>query len=194
MKNKKFIEIEIQVQLEKVKNLLKFLKKNAKFIGKEHQIDSYFTPAHRNFLAKKPIKEWLRLRNSSGKYSVNYKNWYYDKNGKSDYCDEFETEIKDIEALEKMFKALNVKPLTVVDKTREIYRYKDFEIAIDSVKNLGDYVEMEFKGKSNGKTAKDINEEMVKFLKDRNCGKIYRNYGGYPFKLLFPGQEKIEEY
>lgn len=193
MKNK-FIEIEIQVQVEKIKDLLKFLKKNAKLEGKERQIDSYYTPAHRNFLKTKPIKEWLRIRSSSGKYSVNYKNWYYNKDGTSDYCDEFETEIKDIKALEKMFSALNMKSLTVVDKTREVWRYKDFEIAIDSVKNLGDYLEIEFKGKPNGKSPKEINDEMVKFLKEQNCGKIYRNYGGYPFKLLFPRQEKIVEY
>lgn len=194
MKKRQFIEIEIQVQIENNKDLLKFLKRHAKFIGRERQIDTYYTPAHRNFLSVKPINEWLRLRNASGKYSINYKYWYYDKNGKSDYCDEFETEIGNIESLEKILSALNMKLLIVADKTREIWKYKDYEIALDSVKKLGDFVEMEYKGKATKKTPAEINNEMIEFLKNQNCGKISRNYGGYPFKLLFPGQAKIEEY
>src|SRR6185503_11658469 len=97
------IEIEIQVQIEKSAALKKFLKKNAKYIGTSRQIDSYYTPQHRNFIKVRPVKEWLRLRDSSGKFSINYKNWYYDKTGRSNYCDEYETPIENIEKMQKIF-------------------------------------------------------------------------------------------
>ena len=55
-------EIEIQVQIESNVNLFPFLEKEAQFIGEKHQTDRYFTPAHKNFIEPRPIKEWLRIR------------------------------------------------------------------------------------------------------------------------------------
>lgn len=189
----KDIEIEIQVQVQKVKPLLDFLRKSAKLVGQFHQVDQYFTPHHRNFIAIRPTDEWLRLRDSSGKFSINYKNWHHDKKtGKTNHCDEYETKVEDISPLRKIFTALDIKPITTVNKKRQIWLYKDFEVAIDSVKGLEDFVEIEYKGKKKA-DPKKITEQMIQFLKDRRVGKISRNYQGYPFLLLFPGEAKYEE-
>ena len=134
------IEIEIQVKVENSKPLIEFLEKNGNFQSEKRQVDEYFSPAHRDFLATRPVAEWLRLRDAEGKRSLNYKNWHFDKNGKSHYCDEFETKIENIEPAKKILSALNFKPIVVVDKLRKIWTYKDFEIAVDSVKSLGDFV------------------------------------------------------
>ncbi len=190
MKN---IEIEIQVNIEDSKRLMDFLKKNAEFISKEHQIDEYFLPAHRNFIGVRPVNEWLRLRDSEGKYSINYKNWHRDKNGKSYHCDEYETKIEDLAQLKKILKVLNFKFLVKVDKLRKIWRYKDYEIAIDSVRGLGDFVEIEYIGKDVNVNPEVITQKMVDFLKELNCGEIKRNYVGYPFQLLFPKETEYEE-
>jgi len=187
----KTTEIEIQVNIKHTKPLLEFLEKNAEFKYEKHQIDEYFTPIHRDFLAVRPAVEWLRLRNADNKYSITYKNWHHDKDGKSHHCDEYESELENIEMLEKIFKALNYKSLTVVDKLRKIWNYKNFEISIDTVKNLGDFVEIEYIGGDNV-DPKKITDSMIKFLKDTGCGKIKRNYNGYPFLLLFPDQAKYE--
>jgi len=189
----KDIEIEIQVNIEKSKPLLVFLKKNADFKYKNHQIDEYFSPSHRNFIGVRPVKEWLRLRDSDGKFSVNYKNWYSDKKGKSHYCDEFETRIENLAHLKKILNALNFKSLVTVDKVRKVWIYKDYEIAVDSIKKLGDFVEIEYKGKLQGANPKEITKRMVDFLKNIRVGKIKRNYVGYPFQLLFPKEVKHEE-
>ncbi len=77
--------------------------------------------------------------------------------------------------------------------SKKIYLFKNYEIAIDKVKDLGDFVEIEYKGKEKNKTPEKITEEMIKFLKDLDCGKIYRNYVGYPFQRLFPKEVKEEE-
>jgi predicted adenylyl cyclase CyaB len=210
------IEIEIQVKIEKSRDLRDFLEKNADFKLKKHQIDEYFSSIHRNFIDVRPIKEWLRLRNSDGKYSINYKNWHYDKEGKSNYCDEYETEIQDINEMKKILNVLNFKSIVTVDKLREVFyfdgkavkelapkgiprpkgrgsSYKDYEISLDSVKGLGDFVEIEYKGKDGEVDPNVITKEMIDFLKAIDCGKIERNYVGYPFQLLFPEETKHEE-
>ena len=186
------VEIEIQVNIENPKSLAEFLKKNGSFQSEKHQIDEYFSPAHRDFIAVRPAKEWLRLRDADRKYSINYKNWYFDENGKSHYCDEFETKIESAELVRKILLALNFKSLIVVDKIRKIWIYKDYEVAIDSVKNLGDFVEIEYIGEDNKIDPKAMTEEMINFLKKVGCGKITRNYVGYPFLLLFPKEVKYE--
>ncbi len=188
----KDIEIEIQVKVENDKPLLDFLRKNGQFQSEKHQVDEYFSPAHKDFLSVRPVKEWLRLRDADGKYSINYKNWHYDDKGKSHYCDEYEAEIEDLGTLKKILGSLNFKSLVIVDKVRGIWVYKDYEIGIDSVKSLGNFVEIEYIGKDEKVEPEKITAEMTNFLKEVGCGKVERNYVGYPFQLLFGDEVKFE--
>ncbi len=181
-------EIEIKVKIGRKAKLISFLGKHAKYLGESRQVDEYFIPFHRNFISQHPVKEWLRLRSEGGVHTVNYKNFRFDKQGKSTECDEFETRIKDIDQMKRIFKALNLKPITKVDKVRTSWLYKNYEISADTVSGLGTFVEIEFKGK--GVNSKKITDEMVRFLKGMNVGRIQRNYQGYPFLLLFPNKSK----
>ncbi len=90
------IEIEIHVNVENQKPLMDFLKKEAIFISENHQVDEYYSPAHKNYLDSRPTAEWLSLRDSDGKYSINYKNWKFDDASKSHFCDEIETKVESI--------------------------------------------------------------------------------------------------
>ena len=182
------VEIEITVNIEHTKPLIEFLEKNTEFKSEKHQIDEYFSPAHRGFLDIRPVKEWLRLRDADGEYSINYKNWHYNKDGKSYHCDEYETKVEDLSQIKKILNVLNFKPLVKVDKIRKTWLYKDYEIDMDSVKKLGDFVEIEYIGKDKNVDPKKITEEMIDFLKNLGCGKIKSNYVGYPFQLLFPNE------
>ena len=187
------VEIEITVDIENSKPLIEFLEKEAEFKKEKHQVDEYFSPAHRNFLDVRPVKEWLRLRDEDGNYSLNYKNWHYDKNGKNScYCDEYETKVEEIGKIKKILEVLDFKSLVIVDKVRKTWVWKDYEIDVDSVKGLGDFVEIEYIGKEEVEPKKTT-EEMVDFLKNLGCGKIKRDYVGYPFKLLFPEEVKFKE-
>ena len=188
-------EIEIQVQVERIAPLLKLLKSEGTSSGSSKQIDIYYTPAHKNYISKKPVDEWLRLRDDDdGEYSTTYKNWYHDKNGKSQYCDEYETKIDDLEQMKLLFKSLGIKKIAEVDKRRSKYIYKDYEVLIDKVKGLGDFVEIEYKGSKGARNAKIITDDMISFLKKTGVGKIHRNYVGYPFQILFPDDIELEEY
>lgn len=186
------LEIEIQVIAEKIEPLIEFLKNNGTFVSENRQLDDYFVPAHRDFLKERPLREWLRLRNSEGAFSINYKNWHYDENSKSlHYCDEFESLIQDLETMRKVLGALDFKPVATVDKTRKIWTYNDYEIAIDSVIGLGDSVEIEYKGSGTADQEKVV-EEMINFLKKLGCGQLKISNDGYPFRLLFPEEAKFE--
>lgn len=187
------IEIEITVNIENSKPLIDFLEKNAEFKKEKHQVDEYFSPAYRSFTEIRPIKEWLRLRNEDDKYSINYKNWHYDDDPeRSSYCDEYETKIEDLDRIKKILEALGLKFLVKVDKTRKTWIYKDYEIDVDLVKELGDFVEIEYIGKEKV-DPKEATNEMVNFIKGLGCGRIRRDYFGYPFRLLFPNEAKWEE-
>lgn len=185
------IEIEIQVRVEKIKPLLDFLKKNGRFVGESHQVDEYFNAPHKDFVKPRPIEEWLRLRVSNRGNSANYKKWHYDKNGKGLYADEFETVIEDIDKMRNIFISLDFKPLVTVDKERKIWIYKDYEISIDIVKDLGDYVEIEYIGKKKV-DPKQTNKQMIEFLKDTGCGKLEVNHAGYPGQLILGDEVKFE--
>lgn len=186
----KDIEIEIQAKIEKSEKLLAFLEKEAKFISEKKQIDEYFVPAHRNFLDTRSVTEWLRLRNE-GKFTLNYKKWHYE-NGIGQYADEFESTIDDTDSVRKILLAVDCKSVVVVDKTRKKFMYKEYEIAFDTVKGLGDFVEVEYKG-DNHSEHKKITAEMIEFLKQNDCGKIELNNSGYPYMMLFPEETNFIE-
>lgn len=181
-------EIEVQLKVENIKPLVKLLEKDGKFLGEVRQIDEYFTPVHRNFADKDPIEEWLRVRKSNDKFSITYKNWHYDQSGRSEFfADEFETSVGDISAIKKMFSALDFKPLVTVKKIRKTYLYKDLEITLDAIDNIGDFIEIEWKG---GKTSQEkALKEIRKFLAGLKLGKLLCNNVGYAYMALYPDRE-----
>jgi predicted adenylyl cyclase CyaB len=182
------VEIEIKVKVDNAAPLVALMEKEGKFEGEMKQIDEYFTPAHVDYLSAQPIREWLRLRWQGDKCSINYKYYYYDENGKSTYCDEYESNVEKIDQMQKIFKSLGFKSLTKVEKIRKAWLYKDYEIALDEVVGAGSFIEIELKrGSTDPK--KDAGE-MMSFLKKLNVGKVRRTYAGYPYILMFP--EKIE--
>lgn len=177
-------EIEIQLRMENSQNLKVFLENEATFVSENQQIDDYYVPAHRNFLDSQPIQEWFRIREEKGQFSANYKK-RHDENGIGTYADEYETKIESKETFKKILNALDFKQIITVDKTRKKYNYKDYEIALDKVVGLGDFVEIEYKGKEI-RDPKEITNEMFVFLKTFQTGKIENTNSGYPMMLLYP--------
>lgn len=186
------IEVEIQVNVENVKPLKDFLKKEANFVAEKREIDQYFTPMHRNFISKLPISEWLRLRDAEGKFSINYKHWQRDDEGKTNHCHEYETDLQDINQMKKILEVLDFKPVVKVEKKRQKFHYQDYEITIDKVVGLDETVEIEFKGESALNPA-EITAQMIKFLRDLGVGKMKRSYQGYAFLCLYPELAEYEE-
>ena len=61
---------------------------------------------------------------------------------------------------------------------------KDYEIALDCVEELGDYVEVEYKGKEYILDTKKVANEMKDFVEKTGCKILEQDFVGYPFLLL----------
>lgn len=182
MENKE-IEIKIKISEEKANFCKNFLIHNAIFVNSSQEVDQYLSPSHRNFLAPEFPFEWLRLRLKNNKVVLNYKHWYPENAEVSTHCDEFETEIQNSDSLLRIFKALDITPLIIVDKVREKYNYKDeFDISIDFVKELGYFIEIEYIGKSN--KIEEANKLLLEIAKTLNLDISQRDNRGYPYLML----------
>jgi adenylate cyclase class 2 len=179
------VEIEIKIQLdeETFYRVREKLKKIAEFMRNSQQVDEYFTPAHRNFVEPKFPFEWLSIRRRDGKAILNYKHWYPENVEVATHCDEFETEIQNPDQLKRIFSALDFKRLVTVEKEREVYLYKDeFEIALDKVKELGYFIEIEAV-KDFGNVEK-TRERLFEFARKLGIDISRIDKRGYPFLLM----------
>lgn len=176
-------EIEIKLPLNNVEKVKKFLNDNAKLIAKDiFQRDTYYTPAHRDFLQAKYPFEWLRLRESTKGISVNYKHFHPENVEVNEYCDEYESNIDNIDALKKIFKSIDCKEIVVVDKVRTTWMSDNIEIVIDDVKNLGSFIELE--ATSYFADPKEGKKFLFKKLEELNADVGTEDLRGYPFRLL----------
>jgi predicted adenylyl cyclase CyaB len=127
----KLLELKCKVEsLDEVKKSVNKLK--ARYIGVFHQIDTYFNVQ----------KGRLKLREVENEKKSNL--IYYEREDilKPKKSDVLIVEVQNTESLKEiMMKVLGKK--VVIDKTREIYRYKDTQIHLDTVKDLGSFLEFE---------------------------------------------------
>jgi adenylate cyclase class 2 len=179
MKN---IEVELKFRLPNTEYLLPFLQQNATLKTESFQKDNYFAPSHRNFFATKPINERLRIRESSKENSVNYKNRKEKDGENQNYCDEYETTIESPEAIKNIFLALDIKPIIVVNKQRKTFLYRDIEIALDEVDELGSFVELEMKGAF--ESTDEAKEKLYIVAQELGLQKDWQDNKGYPRLLL----------
>jgi adenylate cyclase class 2 len=177
------IEVELKFPLFNKSDLIKKLNSIANLKTKgDYQKDTYFIPPHRNFLEKKPVSEWLRVRETQKGASVTYKNYHKENDAKSISCDEFETKIENDILLRKIFLALNFVEIEVVEKNRTSWMYRDVEISIDEVSNLGDYIELEAAGKF--KDFEEAKKVLYEVLKEIGAKVGEQDFEGYPYLIL----------
>ena len=135
------IEVEIRASInnvEKIKNELE--KIGAKFIKIEKQVDRIF--GHLMFLdSKKMIIEGgisARIREIDNKKTLEFKEISRKSGGI-----EINSELSDIDVGLKFLEKLQFSDAFTVSKVRESYLYNKFTICIDSVDQLGNFIEIE---------------------------------------------------
>ncbi len=177
------IEIKIKLDKESFSKVREKVENCAKFIKKVQQTDEYFTPAHSNFVEPKFPFEWLSIRKRGGKAILNYKHFHPENAEIHTHCDELETEINNPEGMRKIFSALGFKKLVVVDKEREVFVYEDeFEIALDVVKDLGYFIEIETM-KDFG-SVEEARKRLFEFAKILGVDVSNPDLRGYPFLMM----------
>lgn len=153
------IEVELRAKFSlKIKE--NFFKLNP-IVKKENilQIDKYFK-------VKKPI-EWedcvLRIRNNNNnefflafKWKIASKNWDI-------AWPEWENKIENQENLEHILLTCWYENFVNIHKTRNSYKFEDFEINLDSIKWLWDFIEVELLV-NNENEIENWRKKIIKFL------------------------------
>lgn len=177
------IEIEIKFPLSNPEEVIVFLDTHGKVVSRDiFQRDTYFIPAHRNFLKVNYPFEWLRLRETEKGTSINYKHFYPENAKKTDYCDEFETKIDSADVMRNIFRSLNIQEVVVVEKRRTTWVFEDVEIVIDDVKDLGSYIELEAMGDFSN--PQDGKKYLYLVLGKLEAAVGEEDLRGYPFRIL----------
>ena len=107
------------------------LKNNAKYIGEDHQIDTYFTTE----------KGRLKLREGKIENSLILYNRIETKGLKKSEVILYKPN-ENIKSLKQILEN-TLKVWVIVDKTRKIFFIENVKFHIDKVKNLGSFIEIE---------------------------------------------------
>ena len=135
------MEIEIKATFDNKKDLIKSLKSiGAKQEKTKHQIDEYYNHPSRD---TRETKEYIRLR-----YKPNEDNgiFAHHLNISDGVNKEFEVPIADVKTFKQILEGLNFPLLGTIDKKRETFKFEDFSITIDEVKDIGNFIEIELDG------------------------------------------------
>jgi len=147
-------EIEIKLKLDE-NNLIileRWLKDNAIYTQEDTQEEYYLNPQDLSWFKTHPegykyALQYLRVRISPFGDTLCYKDWTSSVNSDATalYCTEKEVNITDGYKMLELLKCLGYSNCTTFKKRRQNFTYNNIEISIDTVDNLGVFVEFEIK-------------------------------------------------
>jgi adenylate cyclase class 2 len=167
-------EIEVKA---KIGDAATIIKKLADFGGKFSepivQHDEVFTKKGTDPTATKmsgnPV---LRIRSQGDKTIFTLKQ---DRENELD-CIEKELEVSDKDTLRDVLDLLGFEKIVEVHKTRRKMKYNDYEICVDEVEGLGNFIEVE---KFSDEPGDKIQAELFEFLKGFGVSELDRMMHGY---------------
>ena len=129
------IEVKARADHERIKDLLTGL--GARAIGVEHHCDTYYNAPHRDFSI---TDDALRISMVNGRAVLTYKGEKLDAVSKT--REEFETDV-DGAIMRNILLSLGFVESGVVKKTRALFEMEELTICLDSVDELGEFIEVE---------------------------------------------------
>lgn len=134
------LEIELKVQVDTLGLIREQLnKRNAQFSGRIHEHDIYYNAPHRDFGT---TDEAMRVRYTNEHAVITYKGAKRAKYGLK-AREELNTAVESGEVFEQILVRLGFVKTAEVNKWRENYRLGTAAISLDSVDELGTFVEIE---------------------------------------------------
>ncbi len=133
------MEIEVKAPLpdvDRVKN--RVVELGGRDFGCSVQVDEYYAHPSRDF-AK--TDEALRLRTENDLTVITYKGPKLDKETKT--REEFEVSVANHATMASILDRLGFKPVIKISKGRQVYGLKGITVCVDSVKGLGNFIELE---------------------------------------------------
>ena len=140
-------EIEILVEVYSTPQEIIEAFEKFEFLGINETIDTYFyDPLRKNLKPNEnlQIDECFRVRTKNNINTITYKVDKFDESGKWLYSDEYETKFEDVYMLSEIIKKLGLKELLTIHNSKRTYKYKDYEIVFETVKDLGYFIEVEY--------------------------------------------------
>ena len=154
------MEIELRVKIKNTELLKKKLKQLPDIVetkSDERQIDTYLK--NENDTERKLV---IRIRKN---YTSNQALLTFKGKAISKYdiaWQDYDTTIENPDQLEDVLVSNGYIYVCLIDKLRQSFSYKDFEINIDNVKNLGLFIEIEKNGTKN--EVENIKKEIIELL------------------------------
>ena len=132
------IEVEVRARLENPERVIEKLKgMGAEFRGVLEQNDRIFALENPG----EPIKEGgivARIREENGSVSLEFKEVVRESGGF-----DISSPIKDAGIAERLLEKLGLNFMGIIRKSRKLFILEGFEVALDSIEGLGDFIEVE---------------------------------------------------
>jgi len=133
------IEVEVKAQAHSLRDVEKKLRQmGALKMADVVEEDTYYSHPKRNFAL---TDEALRIRMCAGRATITYKGPKLDARSKS--REEINIEVLDVKEARLMLERLGFSNVAVVRKKRRIFHLWKFELCLDRVECVGEYVEIE---------------------------------------------------
>ncbi len=181
MKDKE-IELKFVINKDIKEKMISDLQSISTSINENRLVDTYYIPNFKNFEINGETLECVRIRELNDVNILTYKKIHRECNPV--YCDEYETKILNKEQMEKILFALGFSIQMVIDKIRTSCSTNNFEFDFDSVKNLGELLEVELKNELGdvediykfvakyGLTKKDVTYEGIQNMMKKRQNKL----------------------
>ena len=165
-------EIEVKAKVRNDKALMeKLIRLGCAFSPETTQIDRIFIPIGSSIPVPKGVNV-LRLRHEDGKTLFTL------KQVNENQLDKIECEfyVSDEEKAKDVILLLGFQESVSVEKRRKKCKYKDYEICIDTVTNLGQFIEIE---KLTDEETDIVQAELFSFLQSLGVNKTDQVFMGY---------------
>jgi len=134
------IEVEVKARVQTFRGIREAIGEKARFLGSSHQKDTIF--GNPKFLdhERKIIEGGIvpRIREEGDRKVLEFKEIRRERGGLELRC-----EIKDAHAIKEFLGKLGFHEAFAISKIREAYLYRDFFVCLDTVENLGQFIEVE---------------------------------------------------
>jgi len=174
------IELEILVEVYSTYEEALDALKHLDLVQESFTEDIYYADPLRDTLQPKNFKlsASFRLRNKGNKSFITYKDDYF-QGDMWLYSDEYETEIGDFTTTQQILKKLGFEKMVVLKNLKRIYHYDTYEVVLESVENLGTFLEVELERKISEKDVISEKKKIQVFINslkidcspELNCGK-----------------------
>ncbi|MFB6084665.1 MAG: class IV adenylate cyclase [Halorientalis sp.] len=135
-------EVEVKVRADHAAVRDRLAELDADPLGAVEQVDIYFDAPHRDFAATDEALRLREERDADGTVTeLTYKGPLVEAESKT--REEIESEVADRERVQAIFESLGFSPAATVEKERDRFRIGEFTVTLDSVTDVGEFVEVE---------------------------------------------------